>query len=98
MGACLFHACVVSPEARRGHWVSLGLELQMIESCPVDVGPWRSLAVPGKGLFDHPQAEDCRPGACACCLPLFAHHEDALTTPLGVSGVMVARCAGVLKH
>lgn len=74
MGACLFHACVVSPEARRGHWVSLGLELQIIESCPVDVGPWRSLAVPGKGLFDHPQAEDAAqelvPAACPSLLTM----------------------------
>ena len=30
---------VYSSEARGGHWVALGLELQMTESCHVAAGP-----------------------------------------------------------
>lgn len=46
MGVCPFHACVASSEATRGHWVSLGLELQMTEDAT-----WRPARRPlGEGL------------------------------------------------
>lgn len=64
-----------------------------------------ALGAAGKQFFDtsskglNPLVENCHSGACAWCRPLLlAHQEDSLSTPLGVYGVMVTKCAGVLKH
>lgn len=63
-----------------------------------------ALGAAGKGLFDpqrglNPLVENCLSEACTWFLPLLlAHYQESLTTPLGVYGIMVTKCAGVLKH
>lgn len=96
MGVCPFHACVASSEATRGHWVSLGLELQMTEDAT-----WRpAQAAPGRGFARRwrPAPTEPVPRLPRAFPSCFARHEDPRTTPLGIYGVTVAKCAGVLKH